>query len=340
MDPGFDYRHLVWISPGLKAHGYGGSAAQAYLDLLRARTAAWPDVKATSQIWLGPWGDLHMGAMWMGRQYAGNHVDPKFLDTMGMRLVRGRNFRAREDGAAIVSEAAARALWPDQDALGQSLPWDPPGQMVIGVVQNASTAYVGKPESREFYLPPSAGDASDSVLLVRVSGSPRDVVRRLQATARGIDERLQPTAEVVTDIYDREVEKASAALAVIAILGTVAALLSVIGLAGLAGYTVAQRTREIGLRIALGARARHIVRAILAPMSRPIVVGFVCGALGGSAVARVLRSGIPTMSGLNVFDPLPYAMAAVFFAGVVALSILAPGRRAVRIDPGRALQHD
>ena len=125
-DPGFDYRHLVWISPGLKAHGYGEPAAQAYLDLLRARTAALPDVKATSQVWLAPWSDLHMGANWMGRQYAGNHVDPQFLDTMGMRLVRGRNFRPGEEGVAIVSEATARALWPDpvDIALGKSLPWE------------------------------------------------------------------------------------------------------------------------------------------------------------------------------------------------------------------------
>jgi ABC-type antimicrobial peptide transport system permease subunit len=158
--------------------------------------------------------------------------------------------------------------------------------------------------------------------------------------ARGLDERLQPTVQVVTDTYDREVESASAALAVIATLGGVAMLLSVIGLAGLAGYTVAQRTREIGLRIALGARAIHVVRAILAPMSRPIVIGFACGALGGSAVASVLRSALPAMSGLEVFDPLPYVMAMVFFAAVVALSILAPGRRGTRINPIQALRHE
>ncbi len=343
-DPGFDYRHLVSISPGLKAHGYGGPAAQAYFDLLRARTAAWPNVKAISQVWLEPWGDLHMGADWMGHQYAGNHVDPQFLDTMGMRLVGGRNFQPGEDGVAIVSEATARVLWPDPHsnhvALGKPLPWDPPGQTVIGVVRNASTAYVGKPESLEYYLPPSRSDAPEAVLLIRVSGSPRDVVRRLQDTARDLDARLQPTVQVVTDTYDREMERASAALAAIAILGTVAILLSVIGLAGLAGYTVAQRTREIGLRIALGARASHVVLAILAPMSRPIVIGFVCGALGGSAVAGVLRSGIPAMSGLNVFDPFPYVTAMALFAAVVALSILAPGRRAIRINPSQALQHE
>ena len=89
-------------------------------------------------------------------------------------------------------------------------------------------------------------------------------------------------------------------LAAIAILGSVAILLSAIGLAGLAAYTVAQRTREIGLRIALGARAAQVVRAILAPMSQAIVIGFVCG---GTAVAKVLQSGIPALAGINVFDP-------------------------------------
>jgi predicted permease len=338
-EPGFDYRQLVWISPDLKAHGYGEATAQAYLDQLRERTSAMPDVKSTSQLWLSPWSEFHMGASWMGRQYAGNRVDPQFLDTMGIRLVRGRNFRPGEEGVALVNEAAARLLWPDQDALGKKLPWTE-GQTVIGVVRNASTAYVGMPEPREYYLPPSRSEVPDSGLLVRVSGSPRDAVRRLQDTARGLDQRLQPTVQVITDAYDREKQRASAALAVIAVLGTVANLLSVIGLAGLAGYTVAQRTREIGLRIALGARRNHVVGAILAPMGRPIVIGFVCGALGGAAVANVLRSGIPTMAGLNVYDPVPYFMASAFFAAVVAVSILAPGRRAIRINPLQVLQHE
>jgi macrolide transport system ATP-binding/permease protein len=338
-DPGFDYRHLVAISPGLQTHGYGEAATHAYFDQLRARTAALPDVQAVSQAWLAPWGGLHMGASWMGRNYAGNRVDPQFLDTMGIRLIRGRNFRAGDSGVALVNEDTARLLWPDGDALGRSLPWDPQ-QTVIGVVGNASTGYVGDPEPLEYYVTASRADAPDSVLLVRVAGSPRHVVRVLQDTARSLDERLQPTVQVVTDTYDQEIRTATAALAVIATLGTVSILLSVIGLAGLAGYIVAQRTREIGLRIALGARASHVVGAILAPMSRPIVFGFICGALGGSAVASVLRSGIPTMSGIDVYDPVPYMMALLLFAAVVALSILPPGRRATHIDPLQALKQE
>ena len=155
-DPGFDYRHLLWVSPGLKTHGYGGPAAQAYLDLLRARAGELPDVKAASEVWLAPWGNVHMGSAWVGRQFAGNHVDPQFLDTMGMRLLRGRNFLPGEEGVAMISQATERVLWPDRDALGKSLPWDAHGPTVIGVVRNASTTVVGNPEPLEFYLPQSA----------------------------------------------------------------------------------------------------------------------------------------------------------------------------------------
>ena len=276
----------------------------------------------------------------MGRQYAGNRVDPEFLDAMGIRLVRGRNLRDGETGVAIVSEATARMLWPDEDALGKTLPWEP--RRSGGHRGCAQRLDCLRRQSRAVGIlrtavPGRRAGIRPADPCVRLA---RRCRRRLQDTARDLDDRLQPTVQIVTDIYDREVANASVAVAVISILGTVAILLSVIGLAGLAGYTVAQRTREIGLRIALGARAGDVVRAVLAPMRRPIVIGFVGGALAGAAAARVLRSGIPTMSGLDVLDPLPYVMAMAFFAMVVALSVLAPGRRAVRIDPLTALRHE
>lgn len=244
----------------------------------------------------------------------------------------------------MISEAAARVLWRDEDSLGKSLPWDDQGgahgPTVVGVVANASTTVVGNPEPLEFYLPQSRNDGLNSLLLLRVSGHPHDFVRRLQEAARALDGRLQPAVPVISDAYDGEMRSTSNALAGIAILGSVAILISAIGLAGLASYTVVQRTREIGLRIALGAGAVQVVRAILAPMSQAIFAGFVCGALGGAAVAKILRSGMPAMAGIDVFDPLAYLMAMAFFAAVVAISIFAPGRRAIRIDPSKALQHD
>jgi predicted permease len=340
MDPGFDFRHLVLVSPGLKEHGYNGPAAQAYLDQLQARAVELPGVRAASRIWLAPWGDRQMGAVWRGRQFSGNHVDAQFVNTMGMRLLRGRNFQPGEKGVALISEAMERVVWPDRDALGKSLPWAAHGPAVIGVVRNASTAVVGSPGPLEFYLPLAPGEAPESLLLVRVSGRPQDSVRGLRDAARSLDGRLRPAVWAVTDAYDKEVENVSRAMFVLAILGAVAMLLCAIGLAGLAGYSVAQRTREIGLRVALGARPGQVVGAIVCPMVRPIAIGFVCGALGGAAVAGVLRSGLPAMAGLEVLDPLAYFISMAFLGAAVLLSLLAPGRRALRINPSQALQHE
>jgi hypothetical protein len=281
-----------------------------------------------------------MGATWAGRQFTGNRVDEHFLDTMGMRLVRGRNFRPNEAGVALISEATARAIWPGGDALGKPLPWEAPGTLVIGVVGDASTARVGVREPLEYYLSAARSDAPESVLMVRVAGRSNDAVLRLQSAARALDGRLQPTAQTLAGAYDRTVQQLSNALSVVTFLGAVAILLSAIGLAGLAGYTVAQRTREIGVRIALGARPRQIVRAILAPMTRPIAIGFVCGALAGAAGAKIMRSEIAGMAGVDPLDVFAYLMALAFFAAVVAVAVSIPGRRAIRIDPSRALQHE
>ncbi len=340
IDPGFDYRHLIVVAPGLKAHGYDGPAAQAYLESLRTRAAGLPNMKAASEVGLAPWGNVRMGTGWAGRQFSGNTVDSHFLDTMNMQLVRGRNFLPGERRVAMVTDSAARLLWPDQDPLGKDLPWDSQGTVVVGVVRNASTTAIGATQPLEFYLAHSPADAPDSALLFRVSGNPRDFVRILQDAARGTDKRLQPVAQPVTDGYDRELTQISRTLVVISILGIVAILLSSIGLAGLAGYTVAQRTREIGLRMALGARSGHVVRAMLATMTRPIAVGFAFGALGGSAVARILWSAVTGFAGVPWFEPFAYLMAMALFVAVVALAVLAPARRAVRIDPGRALQQE
>jgi predicted permease len=339
-DPGVDYRHLVWIAPGLKAHGYTGHAAQAYLDMLSTRASQIPGVRAASVAWLAPWGESHAATGWEGRQFATNHVDANYLSTMGLQLVRGRNFLPGEERAAIVTEAAARLLWPEMDALGKAVPWDSNGPVVVGVVHNVSTTAIDVSDPLEFYAPHTQSEAADSVLVVRVSGEPHDLVPLLTRVASGIDRRLQPAVGSLTDAYDRGMERIYRPLKIIGVLGAVALLLSSIGLAGLAGYTVAQRTREIGVRMALGAGPSQVVRAILTPMSVPVGTGLLCGILGGSAVARVLRSGISGIVGLNVFDLVAYLAAMMFFAVIVGLAVLAPVRRAIRINPGSALQSE
>ena len=124
VDAGFDYRQLLYVSPGLKAHGYNASAAQAYFDQLQAAVARAPGVENASAVWLAPWGNSHSGAAWQGHQLANNHVILRFLDTIGIRVIRGRNFRAGERRIAIVTQSTAGILWPGEDPIGKILPWD------------------------------------------------------------------------------------------------------------------------------------------------------------------------------------------------------------------------
>ena len=211
-DPGLDYNHLVWISPGLKAHGYSAQAAEAYLDMLRTRTSQIPGVRATSVVWLPPWGDSHAAEGWSGRQFATNHVDANFLNTMNLQLVRGRNFLPGEERVALVTEAAARLLWPDTDALGKALPWDLHRPTVIGVLRNVSTTEIGAVEPLEFYVPRTSTEAADSILVLHVSSEPRNLTSLFQAVATGIDRRLQPVVGSLADAHDRGLEKISARL--------------------------------------------------------------------------------------------------------------------------------
>lgn len=337
---GFDYRHVLWIDPGLKAHGYQGAAAQAYLDDLRHRAAALPGVRATSVAWLAPWGNRHSSTGWAGRQFVNNHVDPDFLKTMGLRLLAGRGFLPGEQHVAIVTDSVARMLWPDSPATGQRLPWSPSGPTVIGVVADASTGSIGMARPLEFYVPVSVAEAPESVLLLRFDGSPQDAARRLQEAARSIDPRLQPSIETLESDFDREFDRMGRALALLTLLGSIAVALSAIGLGGLAGYTVARRTREFGVRMALGARSGHLILAILSPMFVPVAAGFLCGAFGGGAVVRILSEGISALSGHTAFDLPAYFAALLFFLGVIALAVCGPARRAIRINPGAALQHE
>jgi macrolide transport system ATP-binding/permease protein len=339
VDAGFNYRQLLYISPGLKAHGYSGSAARAYFDQLRAAAERAPGVESASVVWLEPWGNSHSGAAWRGHQLSNNHVDAHFLDTMGIRVMRGRNFHLGERRTAIVTQATAKTLWPGEDPVGKILPWDAEGATVIGLVRDVATTAIGGTNPLEFYLPIATGELPDSMLLVRTSGTPKELLHTLEAAARGLDDRLQPVARALSDDYDRELSKITQALTVVSFLGAIAVLLSAIGLAGLARYTVAQRTRELGLRMALGARAAQIVRAILAPMFRPIAVGFACGIAGGTAAAKILRSGMAGI-GETGFSPLSYVAVLLLFGIVVALAVLPPARRALQISPAKALQHE
>jgi hypothetical protein len=262
-----------------------------------------------------------------------NRVDPRFFQTMGIPLVRGRNLVRGEAGAVVVSESMARAHWPGDDPLGREFD----GRTVVGVAASARTAALQNPDAMEAYFAAQPDDMPSMVLLVKASGPPRGLAPFVASIARSADQAIFPEVTLLATSYSQRIRQAGTTAAGVSLLGASALLLACLGIVGLVAYSVSQRTKEIGIRMALGARAAHVLSSVLGQLTRPVLLGLAAGVVGAALVSQLLRR---ELYGVSVVDPLAYASAIVLFAAAVVLAALGPARRALRVDPMQALRND
>lgn len=328
---GFEYASHVTVDPSLDAHGLEPNAARAYWRQFEDRAAALPKVRAVALVTLPPLGNRRATARSPRGLVYINHVEPSYFAAMSIPVLRGRVFTDREPGVGVVSDSFARAMWPGEDALGKT--YD--SVTVTGVVGNASTVSPGDATATEFYRPMDDAHIAQAVLVVRAEGDPGPIVTPLADIARAIDPRSPVTLETVRDSFARKLQAPEQASVIISILGVAALALGAVGFAGLIGFTVSQRLREIGIRLALGARRVDIVRALLVQFARPLTFGAAGGLACASALATILRA---EFFGLNPFDPVSYAGAVAVFVVTGMLAAAGPIRRALRVDPVSSLR--
>jgi ABC-type antimicrobial peptide transport system permease subunit len=266
-----------------------------------------------------------------------NHIDPAFLQTMKIPLLLGRNLVPGDARAIVVSESLARLRWPAEDPVGKPFRLGDDNLTVVGVSGSARLVSPEDSDAVEVYQLAQADLMPSMVVMVRTSAPPEGLLRPVAAIAKSIDPRLVPEVQLMKSAFRAKLQIAESSALAVGVLGLIALLLACAGVVGLVGYAVSQRTKEIGIRMALGARPAHVLSVVLRQFSLPVVAGLAVGVGGAAALSTVLRS---LLYGVGNLDPIAYLSAMTFFAVNMAVAALLPARRALRVDPMRALRYE
>ena len=254
---------------------------------------------------------------------------------MEIPLLRGRNLRPGEPHAVIVSESLARRLWPGQEALGQK--FGDQKDLVVGVAGNARIKALNDGDAVEAYWAMQPSDMASMTLLVQTAGAPDEVPPMMKSIVETLDPRLFPYIWLLKSGF-REYTKILENTAVgVSVLGMVAVLLAGVGIIGLVAYAVSQRTKEIAIRLALGAKPMHVLSVVLRQFLIPVLAGAVVGAIATAGVSQFLRK---ILFGISNLDPAGYAGGILVLIAIAAAAALLPARRALRVDPMTAVHEE
>jgi predicted permease len=339
VSPGFGYEQVISIDPAFS--GYSPAQARVYFQDLDSRLRQVPGVESVSLVSNPP-----LGNRWTVNktQVAGrpvdmhiNHVDPRFFQTMTIPILRGRSLTEADRDAIVVSESLARLQWPAEDPLGKPFRMGDRDETVVGVVGDAHLVSPEDSDAVEVYQLAEGGIFPSLVVLVKTSAPPENLLPSVAAMVRSLDPKLFPEIQLMKSNYEGKLTIARNIALMVSVLGSVSLLLACLGIVGLVAYAVSQRTKEIGVRMALGAQPAHVLTIVLRQFSLPVLIGLCAGAGLAAVLSRILRQ---VLYGVSNLDPLAYAGAVGIFVVTVAVAALLPARRALRVDPLQALRYE
>jgi hypothetical protein len=266
-----------------------------------------------------------------------NWVEPGFFATMEIPILAGRTFYPGERNVVIVSASFARQQWPGQNPLNQRVGDGKQKDVVVGVAGDAHMNALSEDDAVEQYWPAQQDDMPGMVVMVRTAGSADQVAAAARSICESLNPGLFPEIRSLKLLYKDNVSIIERVAAAVSLIGVVAVLLAGVGIVGLVGFTVSQRTKEIAIRMALGARRGRVLAAILRQFAWPVGVGLLAGTAAAAGLSKVLRFAL---YGVSNFDPAGYVGAIVVLMAIVAAAALLPARRALRLDIARALHHE
>ena len=350
---GFEPERVARLSFNLQMNGYDVERATSFRDRAVEALRALPGVEAAasgSRLPFSP--DINMTGVYVPGRHTGPDEEtlvdvvtagPGYFEAVGVPIVSGRGFTAQDaDGrrrVAIVNETMARTLWPEGNALGGRLHTDGPSSTpyeVIGIARDHKVRSVGEPPRPYLHLP--AEPSRQVGLIVRTAQPAATQLSALTRAVLGLEPSIVFTETVAaTEIAAATMAPTRIGAAIVGAFGLLALVLATVGLYGVISYGVSRRTREMGIRMAVGASRAEVMRLVLSQGLRLALIGILLGGIGAAAAGRLLES---MLYGVSAADPIALGAAAGLLLLVAAAANLVPARAAARIDPLRALRSE
>jgi len=341
----------VWLAAfDLSEFGYTFERSREFYSQLLHSVSAIPGVQSVSLTHTisGALGHSNTGIQveghgdeWHKTEF--NMIGPAYFKTLAVTLLRGREItdadRATAPGVVIVNDSLAQRYWPNEEALGKRIRSGETWKEVIGVAENTKFRVAGEVEPPMIYLPYLQTESSSRLSLVmRVSGDAAGVMAAVRREVRWLDAGVPVEATMsLPEAVDFGALPQRVAASAASGFGLIGLMLAAIGIYGLVSYTVAQRTQEIGVRVALGATPSGILRLVLLRGFKLAAIGLGNGAALALATTQVLAE---LLFGISPADPVTFAAVVLLLAGTVLVACIAPARRAARVDPMVALRYE
>ncbi len=346
VDPGFEVEHALTASFDLSTAGYDQQRGEALEKRLVERLGAIPGVSSVGladHLPLGTQTD-QSGFKINGQNITFDFaaVSPGYFQSMGIPL-KGRDFSYLDSQSApavvIVNEAFAKKAWPGEDPVGKPTPvrGAKDNGQVVGVVRTGKYRSLGEDPRPFVYVSLLQNYAPQTAIVVRTSGPPSAMVETVRREMTKLEPALAVQVQTLKEHMNLALFPAEAAGTLLGSFGLLALALSVVGLYGMLAYTVSQRTREIGIRTALGAQNNDVLRLVMLQGIKLAAIGMAIG-LGVALLSTRLLSFL--LYGVSATDPLTFAGVTAVFLGVVLLASYIPARRATKVDPMIALRYE
>jgi len=344
LDTGLDIHRTVAVSLDLGSHGYDEPGAAELKRALSERLNALPEVRGMAQASAVPLGGVRHATDYQiaarTEVLTENEVSANFFDVLGAGVSRGRMFTEEElrsrQPVAVMTDASAQRLWPDENPVGKQLRRGSSGPVleIIGTIRNSPNRALYEDEA-DIFLPIRPDHQRDLSLLLRTTEGSKALLGTIVREVRALDASLWPEVAFLADSTRQRLQGETTLSWIASGLGLLALALAMTGLYGVLSWLVAQRTREMGIRLALGAPRGSVIGLVLKQGMRLVGAGMTAGLLASAAASRALKGMIYDLSPL---DPLALLGAAVCLLLAALLACWLPARRAARVDPMVALR--